>query len=113
MAYIWDLFISGAFYLCQALQNVTEKGVKANRKFRIRWLEIDSAPNIYAVSYDDLLEPLTVIGEVLYFFSKQYAKLLDETRFNSSKNYMYDKSVHSPKKKHKQPSVSQQKNVEL
>ena len=56
---------SGNFYVCQALQNVTEKAVKAQKNFRIRWLEIDQPPNVFKVAYDDLLDPLTVIGEVL------------------------------------------------
>ena len=52
--------------MCQALQNVTEKAIKAQRNFRIRWLEINKAPNIFKTAYDDLLDPQTVIGEVSY-----------------------------------------------
>ena len=61
-----SLGVSGNFYVCQALQNVTEKAIKAQRSFRIRWLEISKAPNIFKTAYDDLLDPQTVIGEVSY-----------------------------------------------
>ena len=72
VCYIWltthyeSLGVSGNFYVCQALQNVTEKAIKAQRNFRIRWLEINKAPNIFKTAYDDLLDPQTVIGEVSY-----------------------------------------------
>ncbi len=56
--------VAGPFYVCQAAQNVTEKAVKAQRAFRIHWLEVDKAPNLYRLAYDDVLDPQTVICEV-------------------------------------------------
>ncbi|XP_078592750.1 poly [ADP-ribose] polymerase tankyrase-like isoform X2 [Branchiostoma floridae x Branchiostoma japonicum] len=50
----------GSFYLCEASQNI----YNTSKTFKVRWLEIEDAPNIYRKSYYDNIELESIITHV-------------------------------------------------
>ncbi|XP_066280586.1 poly [ADP-ribose] polymerase tankyrase-like isoform X1 [Branchiostoma lanceolatum] len=50
----------GSFYLCEASQNI----YNTSKTFKVRWLEVEDAPNIYRKSYYDNIELESIITHV-------------------------------------------------